>query len=498
MDLRGFDKKVAALLIAVVFVLSLAVPVYTYYNKIRQNGGVKNTVDELASSIDLGSVEETTTTETTEEITKDPPKKGPGGSSKTTKNNDGSKTIVVSDGSSPGELPDGSPGNGSVSGIKFVDETGQNGALESVIKNFMASNLRYSGEIVYLYQVTVRNAGATGWEGQWAGSYTQSANGDIISAFGYITLNTYYHQTSPYFNDYMKLVFSHEYGHHYSMYHKWVDLDLAFGVRFPNEYYNVRPLPKNTTAPDYSLGWANCDAEVVAEDYSYFYSGYGYHAMSGTYGYPSGGTKTWLINLANGGTSPAPAPVTDNPPVVSITEPSSGQTIAGVVYIKVNASDDHGLTKVSFFINGSLLAEDTSSPYEYSLSTTGYPNGSYILKATAYDSSQSADSSVSVNIVNSTSDTENPAVTITEPTPSPYAWQSSEPNLLIKVRTTDNVGVIRIIIFINDVQVLDASSSQVNATWAYSNAPAGTYSLKAQVFDAAGNSATATITINKT
>jgi len=501
MNLKGTDKKVAVVAIAIVIMATLSVTAYGFYKKVYNKEAVRESV-ETSPGPNTNSTEAVPSPEVAADISKDPPKKGSSGSSKTTQKSDGSKTTTVTDGSvGSGELADvgnNGPGSGQVAGIKFVDETGQNASLEAIIKSFMTSNLRYSGEIAYLYQVTIRNAGASGWEGQWAGSYNQSPSGDITSAYGYIILNTYYHQSSPYFNDYMKLVFAHEYGHHYTMYHKWVDLDLAYGVRFPTEYYTVRPLSPSSTAPDYSLGWANCDAEIIAEDYSYFYSGYGYHAMSGTYGYPSGGTKTWLVNLTSGGTSPAPAPATDNPPTVSITEPGSGQAIAGVVYVKASASDDIGIAKVGFYIDGALLAEDSASPYQYSLITTSYGNGSHTLKTIAYDTaSQTADSSVAVTINNVSSDTENPTITITELASSPYTWSSSVPVLTIKVRTTDNVGVTLIRLFINSTQVLEVNSSGVNATWDYGNAPVGTYFLKAQAWDAAGNTAETTITIDK-
>jgi len=324
-------------------------------------------------------------------IKQNPPKTGGGGLSSSTRTNpDGSQTTsVIIGGSGDTETP-GPCGGSSPQNICFVDETGQNGALESILKNYLAT-LRYSNELSSLYEVAIVNAGASGWTGYWAGGYTMAPSGDITSAYGYIVLNTYYYQGSPYYNDYMKLTFSHEYGHHYTLYHKWVDMNLPIGVRLPDEYYNIRPLSKANTATDYSLGWSNCELEIIAEDYSYFYSGYGYHAMAGSRGYPSGATLTWINNMAS---------FSDNPPIVSITAPVNGATIAGIVTFSASAGDDLGVTKVSFYINDVLLFEDVGAPYETSLNTSDYVNGSYTLKAVAYDMSHNTPATISVNISN--------------------------------------------------------------------------------------------------
>jgi len=325
-------------------------------------------------------------------VKQNPPKVGGGGlSSSTRTNSDGSTTTGVSIGGTGDTSP--SPqcglGAGSPSGICYVDEVGSYGSLGDVLKDYLAT-LRWSNEIGSLYEISVVDAGASGWGGMYSAYYNMSG-GDITSAYGWITLNVYYYKDSPYFVDYMKLVLSHEYGHHYTLWHKWVDMNLPIGVRLPDEYYNIRPLSKANTATDYSLGWSNCELEIIAEDYSYFYSGYGLHAMKDTRGYPSGATRTWLNNMAS---------FVDNAPTVSITTPTNGATISATITFSATANDDLSVSKVSFYINDALLADDTSSPYETSLNTASYPNGSYILKAIAYDAIHNTPATITVNISN--------------------------------------------------------------------------------------------------
>jgi len=113
--------------------------------------------------------------------------------------------------------------------------------------------------------------------------------------------------------------------------------------------------------------------------------------MAGSRGYPSGATLTWINNMAS---------FSDNPPIVSITAPVNGATIAGIVTFSASAGDDLGVTKVSFYINDVLLFEDVGAPYETSLNTSDYVNGSYTLKAVAYDMSHNTPATISVNISN--------------------------------------------------------------------------------------------------
>lgn len=430
------------------------------------------------------------------QVAKAPPKHK-AGSTSTKTNADGSKTVTTSTG--PSNSADASAAaaagpSGSIAGIDYIDRTGAHPELGDQLKNYMSSNLRVSGEVNSLYSIILENAGDTGWAGLYSGSYNQDPSGHIGSAWGYITLNSYYYEGNPYFTDYMKLILSHEYGHHYTLYYKWMVWQIPAGERFPDSYYAVRPLPKSGTAPDYSLGWGNCDAEIIAEDYSYLYSGYGYHGMVGTYGYPSAGTRTWLINEPSG---PGAPPPTDSPPSVSVTTPANGATISGSVAFSANASDDNGVTKVGFYFDNGLLTEVASAPYSTTLATTSYGNGAHTLRARAYDGAgQTTDSSITVTINNASSDTTNPTVTITAPADNPHDWSSG--NLAVSATASDNVAVAKIEFYIDDSLVATENAATINRTWMRSGTPNGSYTLKAKAYDTSGNTSETSIIVNKT
>ena len=72
---------------------------------------------------------------------------------------------------------------------------------------------------------------------------------------------------------------------------------------------------------------------------------------------------------ATGGAAPAPrlpAPPADTgAPVVAITAPANGSAVArrANVTIQATASDDVGVSRVEFFVNGSLRCTDTAAPF---------------------------------------------------------------------------------------------------------------------------------------
>jgi tetratricopeptide (TPR) repeat protein len=114
-----------------------------------------------------------------------------------------------------------------------------------------------------------------------------------------------------------------------------------------------------------------------------------------------------LINATNGNGSTSrtvtlnvTAPP-DNPPAVIIKNPQNGETVSGTVTIQVDALDDRGINNVEIYIDDSLAAALTSSPYTYQWDTTLAANGLHTIKAVAYDTAnQTADYQVSVTVNN--------------------------------------------------------------------------------------------------
>ncbi|MCX6809198.1 MAG: Ig-like domain-containing protein [Candidatus Berkelbacteria bacterium] len=433
-------KPVLILVVALVFLAASIV--YSAYNPNKITVNPRKTTTPVATT-QTSSPTPPPKAAAKKAIAKDPPKYATSGTTSTSENSDGSKTTTVSEAPVNPENQSkaaaaGSSGSTPVS-IHYIDETGKYPNLGNELANYL-SGLLWSNEVSSLNAIIVEDAGNTGWAGLYSGSYTKNSGGQINSAWGYITLNTYYYQNSPYFVDYMKLILSHEYGHHYSLYHKWIDWQLDVSTRFPDSYYSVRPLPKGPTAPDYSLGWGNCDAEIIAEDYSYLYSGYGVHAMAGAYGYPSAGTKTWLKNEPSGSSGVSAPEPTAAPQQTPAPEPTAAPT----------AAPEASVTAVP-------VATTTAAPV---------------------------------------ADTQNPSVIITAPGENPYTWTNG--NLAVAATATDNVAVLKIEFYVNDQLVATQNGGSINRTWMQNGTPAGAYTLKAKAYDTSGNTAETSIVVNKT
>ena len=85
-------------------------------------------------------------------------------------------------------------------------------------------------------------------------------------------------------------------------------------------------------------------------------------------------------------------------PTTSITSPNNGSTVSGTTSVTASATDNVGVTKVEFYVDGSLKSTDTSSPYSYSWDTTAETNESHTLVAKAYDAAGNVGSSTVVTV----------------------------------------------------------------------------------------------------
>jgi hypothetical protein len=91
------------------------------------------------------------------------------------------------------------------------------------------------------------------------------------------------------------------------------------------------------------------------------------------------------------------------PPTTSITAPSAGATVSATTTVSANASDNVGVTKVEFYLDGALQSTDTTSPYSWSWNTATAANGSHSLQSKAYDAAGNVGSSTSVSVTVSNS-----------------------------------------------------------------------------------------------
>ena len=103
----------------------------------------------------------------------------------------------------------------------------------------------------------------------------------------------------------------------------------------------------------------------------------------------------------NAGTSAAVSVTVSNdttPPSTSITAPASGATVSSIVSVAASATDNIGVTKVEFWLDGILQSTDTTSPYAWSWDTATATNGTHSLQSKAYDAANNVGSSASISV----------------------------------------------------------------------------------------------------
>jgi subtilisin family serine protease len=184
------------------------------------------------------------------------------------------------------------------------------------------------------------------------------------------------------------------------------------------------------------------------------------------------------------------SPGDTTPPTVSITSPTNGSTVSGSVSVAANATDNVGVARVEFYVDGNLKNTDSTLPYSWSWDSTTVANGSHAISAKAFDAAgNSALDSVTVTVANG--DTTPPS-TPTSLTASAAAYNRVN---LSWTAGTDNVGVTGYWIVRNGTTI---ASSTINSYSDTNVSPSTTYNYQVIAYDAAGNNSgpsnTATVT----
>ncbi|MCX7796947.1 MAG: clostripain-related cysteine peptidase [bacterium] len=185
------------------------------------------------------------------------------------------------------------------------------------------------------------------------------------------------------------------------------------------------------------------------------------------------------------------------PPSVSITNPTDGQTVYGTVIIQATATDDIGVAKVEFYIDGNKVGEDPSSPYEYSWNTDSLQyNSQHTIQAKAYDNANNVGTSSIITVT--IGDNLAPTVSIT----NPQNGVTVAGTVKIQVSVTERgrkkapSGINRVEFYIDGSKIGEDSSSPYEYNWNTTQYSNGSHTITVKAYDNANNSATASITVN--
>ncbi|MFY0522719.1 Ig-like domain-containing protein [Archangium gephyra] len=101
----------------------------------------------------------------------------------------------------------------------------------------------------------------------------------------------------------------------------------------------------------------------------------------------------------NVATSAAVNVLVDNAaPAVALTSPSGGATLSGVLSLQADATDDVGVSRVDFLLDGALVGSDSTAPFGVDWDSGATADGSHTLTARAYDATNKVTTSAGLTV----------------------------------------------------------------------------------------------------
>lgn len=179
-------------------------------------------------------------------------------------------------------------------------------------------------------------------------------------------------------------------------------------------------------------------------------------------------------------------------PSVSIASPTGGR-VSGVVPVDVNYSDNVGVTRADFYVNGQLAASDSLAPFAFAWDTAGKADGSYTLSVQAYDAAGNRGTSPSVAVTVG-NDSIAPTIASFSLTDGMTISPSKQ---MVSVSATDNQGVAKISLAIDGKEVALAYGGALSYNWNTRKLAKGAHTVTVRVTDNAGNATSRTVTVYK-
>lgn len=180
-------------------------------------------------------------------------------------------------------------------------------------------------------------------------------------------------------------------------------------------------------------------------------------------------------------------------PGVGITSPTGGAVVTGVVPVDLTYTDDVGVTRVELYVDGNRVIADDASPYAFAWDSNGVPDGAHTLSVRAYDAAGNVGASalVSVNVRN---DTVAPVISSFNLSDGMTISSSKQ---VVSASATDNQRVVKMSLTIDGNEVAISNGGSISYSWNTRNVANGTHTVTARAWDAAGNSAGRSATVNK-
>jgi hypothetical protein len=175
-------------------------------------------------------------------------------------------------------------------------------------------------------------------------------------------------------------------------------------------------------------------------------------------------------------------------PAVAITAPLASAAVSGTVNLTAEASDDVGVTRVTFMVNGTAVGTDDAAPYAMSWNSTSVADGVVMLRATASDLAGNVGTSTDVtitvdNVPEPPVDTVAPTATVT----APAAGQSVSGVITLRGDATDNVAVTEVVFLVSGNTVHRTVVAPYSVQWDSRTVADGSATITMRAMDAAGH-----------
>jgi hypothetical protein len=178
-------------------------------------------------------------------------------------------------------------------------------------------------------------------------------------------------------------------------------------------------------------------------------------------------------------------------PVVSVTAPRAAAAVSNSTTISAGASDNVGVTRVEFYVDGNLLATDSTAPYSASWNPATVALGAHSLTARAYDQAGNSATSAAVSV--KVTDTTAPTVSLTSPAAGSAVSRST--TVTIAAAAADNRAVSRVDFYVNNALKCSDAAAPYSCNWSVPSQRGARYTLSVKAHDSSNNTATSSVAV---
>ncbi len=173
------------------------------------------------------------------------------------------------------------------------------------------------------------------------------------------------------------------------------------------------------------------------------------------------------------------------PPVVVVSSPAASATVSSSIQVQGAATDNVGLTKTEFYVDGQLSTTGSSSPFSFPFVPAAWPNGIHTLMVKAYDAAGNIGSaSINVSVLSvMVQDTQPPVVSVQ----SPVNGVMVSGTVPVSVNASDNVSVTQVTIYVDGIASYTGTAAPYTYSWNTKKASQGAHTITAKAWDAVGN-----------